>query len=250
MSKGYRLLTGDPPDSALRRRLRLQLLMERASWFRSRLFGVRRAVRIIGRVNGNWPARGPFLAYGFHRAGGFAVLDHLASVGHAPVTLQGPVIHGRGIERRLGRIASRQMARLGGGELLTTGGSYRRIKQLTKEGRVVLATVDVPPIEGQATKEIQVKGFQLHFPEGLFRLAAELGVPVAFFHTRLEDDGRYTLSVRTLFAPDTPEAVSQAAAEMLEESLRQDPTGWLYLNGLESLLTPSARQASGVSRPA
>lgn len=250
MARGYQLLTGQAPDESLRRRLRRQLLMERASWFRSRLLGVRSAARIIGRVEGGWPERGPFLAYGFHRAGGFATLDHLAASGHAPVTLQGPVSQGTGIECWLGRMASRQMARLGDGELLITGGSYRRIKNLTGQGRVVLATVDVPPAEGQAVMDIRVLGMRLQFPEGLFRLAAELGVPVAFFYTRLGEDGRYTLVVRTLDAPDSPQAVSRAAAEVLADSLEQDPAGWLYLNGLEAFLARTSPDGARLSQPA
>lgn len=250
MSRGHELLTGRASDTALRRRLRRQLLMERASWFRSRILGVQSAARIIGRVEGGWPARGPFLAYGFHRAGGFSTLDHLAATGHAPVTLQGPVTQGTGIERWLGRMASRQMARLGDGELLVTGGSYRRIKELTGKGRVVLATVDVPPAEGRATVDIRAQGLELRFPEGLFRLAAETGVPVAFFYTCLDTDGRYTLVVRTTDPPHTVDALSRVAADVLSESLRRDPSAWLYLNGLESFLAGSPRRNGSLSEPA
>jgi hypothetical protein len=250
MAQGYHLLTGRAPDESLRRRLRRQLLMERASWFRSRLLGVRSAARIIGRVEGGWPERGPFLAYGFHRAGGFAVLDHLAAAGHAPIFLHAPPSPGTRIERWLGRMASRQLARLGAGELLTTGGSYQRIRQLTEQGRVVLATVDAPPSDGQSTTDIQVPGLRLRFPEGLFRLAAELAVPVAFFYTRLDDDGRHTLVIRTMDRPASLQAVSRAAGEMLTESLDQDPAGWLYLNGLEAFLTRASRDEGSLSQPA
>lgn len=250
MARGYHLLTGRTPDESLRRRLRRQLLMERASWFRSRLLGVRSAARIIARVEGEWPERGPFLAYGFHRAGGFAVLDHLAAAGHAPIFLHAPPSPGTRIERWLGRMASRQLARLGAGELLRTGGSYQRIRQLTEQGRVVLATVDAPPTEGQSTTDIQVLDLRLRFPEGLFRLAAELAVPVAFFYTRLDEDGRQTLVVRKLDKPGSPQAVSQIAAEVLAESLEQDPAGWLYLNGLEAFLTGAPRDGGRLSQPA
>lgn len=236
MTTGHRLLTGREDPAGLARRLRRQLLMEHAGCLRSRLLGSRRAARAVSRVQGAWPADGPFLAFGFHRAGGFAVLDHLAAAGHAPVFLHTPAQEGTAVDRWLGRLESRQLARLGRGELLTTGGSYGRIRELLGGGRVVVALVDAPPAPGQSTVALEILGHAMRLRDGLFRLAAEAGVPVVFFHTLLRDDGTYELVLERLDPPLDAEHVGRAAARALDESLRRDAPGWLYLNGLGSFL--------------
>lgn len=82
-------------------------------------------------------------------------------------------------------------------------------------------------------------GLKVRLREGLFRLATDLGLPVALFYTSLEPDGRYSLRIRTLDAPHDVDALARTAGEMLEESLHRDAAGWLYLNGLEVFLSES-----------
>lgn len=233
MVLGYRRLTRRQENDVVRRRIRAHLLQERSACFRSRLLGHKKASNFITRMEGGWPDSGPFLAFGLHQAGGFVVLDQLARNDHKPVFLHTPAQSLTAAEQWLAQFESRQLARLADGTLLVTGGSYERMRQLTSHGRMAVALVDTPPEREHSTMEAGLLGHRFRLRSGLFQLAADLGLPIAFFYTHLEVDGTYSLVIRNIAAPSSPDVAAQGAFDLVLEVLTVDPTSWLYLNGIE-----------------
>lgn len=241
MARGRRRISNADGDAAFRFQARRYCLAEHRDFYRSRWFGPRLAARHLRDRDAPWPERGGFLALGFHRAGGFHVLDDLAAHGFRPLFLHRPPAPGSVVSRLTAHWRVNHLRRMGGGELLATGGSYQRIRDALGNSAVVVALADVPADAGQSSCEVTVAGCRLKLRSGLFRLAVEARVPVVFFHTALDSASSYRLHVSQARIFDTAEMLARQAGAELETSLRADDAAWHYLNGVEHLLSENAR---------
>lgn len=185
-------------------------------------------------VKGEWPApdaQGIFCT--FHWGAGMWALRHAHSAGlqgHALVaSMEGSPFAGRRVLHWYVRARTRSVEQALGHPPLVVSGSLRPVIQALRRNEQVLAAVDVPPDQVDASVEITLLDMQARMPKGLLRLAVARQVPVTVYVTGLNTHtGQRFLRIAQLGVHSSVEALAQAVFGHLETALRENPAAWHF----------------------
>lgn len=234
MSRGRNLLFGRSGDREFKNRTRQFCLNAQIDLFSSLLYGSRHAAKKIVVRDGRWPDEPGFLVLGFHCAVGSIALDDLKAHGFQPHFLHEPVHRGTQPASWIANWRLQQLSRLSGGEPLTTGGSYTKIRRLISKGQVVVALADSPPEKGKQCCRASLFNKRILLRSGLLSLAVKEQLPVVFFYITIQSNNRYKLTTtRARVYPATGE-LADGVTHVLESLLETDNAAWDYLNGVEA----------------
>lgn len=185
-------------------------------------------------VQGEWPQPGqPGLLCTFHWGAGMWGLRHARASGlsaHALVApLEGAHLAGRRVLLAYSRARTAEVARALGFPTLDTSASLRPVLQALRRGEQVLAAIDVPADQVDASEEVQLLGIPALVPRGLLRVAVDLRVPVTVFLTGLKvASGRRTLHIHQLGVRDSVKDLAGDVFKLLDEAIREDPPAWHF----------------------
>ena len=185
-------------------------------------------------VQGHWPAPGTSGIFcTFHWGAGMWGLRHAHSTGlqgHALVAaMEGSPFAGRRVLHWYVRARTRSVQHALGRLPLVVSGSLRPVIAALRRQEQVLAAVDVPPDQVDASVEITLLGLQARMPKGLLRLAVSQQVPVTVYVTGLDlQTGQRFLRIAQLGVWQNVDALAQAVFAHLETALQEDSAAWHF----------------------
>ena len=185
-------------------------------------------------VQGQWPQPDkPGILCGFHWGAGMWGLRHAHSQGlqvHALVAAtEGAPFAGRRVLQWYARARTRSVERALGHVPLVVSGSLRPVIQTLRRNEQVLAVVDVPADQVDASVEVRLLGMQARMPKGMLRLAVSQSVPVTVYITGLDaDTGQRWLRITPLGVWQDVDALVPAVFDLLEAALREEPAAWHF----------------------
>ena len=185
-------------------------------------------------VQGHWPAPGaPGIFCTFHWGAGMWALRHAHGAGvqgHALVAaMEGSPFAGRRVLQWYMRARTRSVQQALGRAPLVVAGSLRPVIQALRRNEQVLAAVDVPPDQVDASVAVTLLGLQARMPKGLLRLAVAQQVPVTVYVTGMDmRTGERFLRIAQLGVRPSVDALAQAVFGHLEAALEEDAAAWHF----------------------
>lgn len=190
----------DRPEKQWLAARRLVTLIDHADYYLGRFRGHGWMRRYL-HVQGCWPPAGQSgMLCTFHWGAGMWGLRHAAAHGmqaHALVAaLEGAHFRGRSVLGWYARARTAEVARALGHPTLDVSASLRPAVRALRAGEQVLAAVDVPSDQVDASEEVELLGMKARMPRGLLRLAVDQQVPVTVYVTGIRmSDGHRTLTI-------------------------------------------------------
>jgi len=185
-------------------------------------------------VQGTWPAPGQAaLLCTFHWGAGMWGLRHAAQAGLRPHALvaatEGEPFRGRTVLHRYARWRTAQVRRTLGQAPLDVSRSLRPAVQALKQNEILLAAIDAPADQADASEVVPLLGRQARVPRALLRAAARQQLPVYVYVTGLNIyTGLRTLHVVAMPVTDDPLTLTTQVFAELERCIRQDPAAWHF----------------------
>lgn len=222
-----------------RRKWRLMSMVDQADFYLALL----RSDRWMGRhmdVEGHWPESGKAaILCTFHWGAGMWALRHLGASGlraHALVGPQRPeMFPGHRLRYEYYRMRNIAVRSALCTEPLDITGSMRPILKALRAGEQIAAAVDVPAYLSSSSQVIPFLGIGARFPRGLFRVAADQGLPVTIFICGLRfSDGRRFLRLYQLEADNDVDSLMARVYAHLEALIREEPAAWHFWRISES----------------
>ncbi len=194
-------------------------------------------------VQGNWVPGGPAVLCTFHWGAGFWGLRHAAASGLTPHALVAPIdrkhFSGRSLLYIYTKIRVRQVSKTLGNSTLDVSANLRPALQALRRSEQVMAAIDVPADQANASIAVTLLGMPASVPRGLLRLAVQSCVPVQVYLTGLETQtGKRFIRIATI---RVHEDVSELAAEifqLLEQAIADDSPAWHFWGISERFFRP------------
>ena len=220
----------DPDD--WKRRHRLVRLVDHCDLFLLRTRSVRWLQRYVD-VEGQWPAKGPFIAMTFHWGAGLWALAHLRSRAHRARFLSAPIdraaFHGDFVAHAYARARNRAVAIAGGAPVIYTGGASTAIRAALRQGDVVVALYDLPVDGARSTLLTRVCQHSVRLPAGLARLATAERATVVPFSMGFDDrSGRRRLRIEEAFVPEDAQSFADRLGNSLTRLVEENSAAWHF----------------------
>ena len=183
-------------------------------------------------VEGSWPARGGFIAVGFHHAAALWAFHDLRRHGHATTMVLARLDEREfGADRvryRYARDRIAELERVGGEACIHRPHARAKLLDALARGVAVISLIDVPPrLAPRGQQPVQLLGQPASLPVGALELACESGVPVVPFWVELDlHSGRRRLVIGAAHAPVAIDALRDALAALLDRLVRTQPAAW------------------------
>jgi hypothetical protein len=222
----------DDPDRWIARR-RLTTLLDHADQYLSHVRGDSWGRKYV-KAEGAWPeGAAPALLCTFHWGAGMWALHHAALAGmQAHMMVAGPSkaqFSGRAILYRyiVARIAS--IDRVLKRPTLDASAHLRAALRALRKNEQLMAVVDVPADQFDASEAIAMLGMTARVPRALFRLAVDQQLPVTVFLSGIdwETGGRH-IRVTNLGVQDNVEVLVKSVFGLLEDAIAQDSAAWHF----------------------
>lgn len=188
-------------------------------------------------VVGQWPTPDrPGICMTFHWGAGMWALRHAAQHGlaaHALVAaMEGTPFEGRYVLSRYAAARTRSVGHALRHEPLVVSGSLRPVMQSLRRNEQVFAAVDVPSDQVDASVDVTFLGRQIRVPKGLFRVAADMGIPITVYTTGFDlETGKRRLDIAHI-SPMSPERnteqLAQQVFQRLERLVQSEPAFWHF----------------------
>jgi len=215
-----------------KRRYRLTRLVDHCDLFLMRTRGRRWFERHVD-VEGEWPAKGPFIAMTFHWGAGLWALGCMHESG-VPVRfvaarMDKEQLRDHPVVARYARWRLRTVERAGGGPVIYTGGASAAIQRALADGHAVVALYDIPAVMTSKTLWTTVCGRPVALPAGMANLAVESGVPVIAFEMGFDyRTGRRQLRIEPAFVPVSAQDFADRLAVSMTRLLGIDTAAWHF----------------------
>jgi len=236
-----------------RRKWRLVSMVDQADFYLA-LFRSNRWMNRHMDVEGHWPEPGKAaILCTFHWGAGMWALRHCGASGlraHALVGPQRPEMYsGHRLRYEYFRIRNTAVRNALGTGLLDITGSLRPVLKALRAGEQVGVVVDVPAYLSSSSTLIPFLGARARFPRGIFRLAAEHGVPVTVFINGIRfSDGRRFLRLYQLGVERDVDALMARVYAYLEALIREEPAAWHFWGVADAFFDPRESSDSRDSR--
>lgn len=185
-------------------------------------------------ARGEWPEAGSAaLLLTFHWGANMWALHHARASGMRPhaliAPLRGDLFPDQRVRFRYYELRNRAVEKVLGNAPLDVSRSMRPVFRALRKGEQVLAAVDVPSDQVQASDAIEFLGSRARVPRALFRVAADLGLPVTVFMTGIRlSDGKRMLEIHSLGACSEPEKLMKDGFAFLDVAIRTQPAAWHF----------------------
>ncbi|QBQ53526.1 hypothetical protein [Nitrosococcus wardiae] len=181
----------------------------------------------------DWPKNTPFLAITFHWGTGLWSLRHLRSQGitaaFLSVRLDKKIFAHRRVAYYYARLRLREVERVGSAQVIYKGGSVPRLLATLRQGKSVVALIDVPPSEGGNCLPVQLFQRQAWWPSGLVRLAVNEAIPAVAFTVSLNHaTGQRYLHVTGPLPSQDQHQLVEALAGCFSEAISRDSPAWHF----------------------
>jgi lauroyl/myristoyl acyltransferase len=149
---------------------------------------------------------------------------------HALVAaLQGEHFRGRTVLRQYAYARTANVSRALRHHALDVSTSLRPALKALREGRQVLAAIDVPADQVAASLAIPFLGMRARVPKALLRIAVDQRIPFTVYLTGIHlDTGRRFLLIRPLGVFDDLEVLTERVFRELEAAIVRDPAAWHF----------------------
>ena len=228
--KGALTVSAIDDITAWKQRYRLIRLVDHCDMFLLRTRS-RTWLRKHADVEGDWPAKGPFIAMSFHWGQGIWALADLHSIG-PPVRLLAARLDRSAfgkdwVSYAYARSRNRTVESAAGAPIIYVGGATQAVRRALVDGHIVLALYDLPPTEGHSTLLTRVCGRLIKLPSGLAKLAAASGVPIVPFSLGIDyQSGRRQLRIEEPFHPASAQEFADRLALSLTRLIQKDTAAW------------------------
>jgi hypothetical protein len=182
-------------------------------------------------VEGSWPTVTPFMAVTLHWGNGLWSLRHLCRHGYHAALVSAPIGESgdgaRNLRSRYSLLRNQEVARASGRPVIYTGRSLANIRAHLAANGVLVALLDVPRDQTPESIPASLIGRDSTLPRGLFRLAAELRIPMVFF--RLGTDianGERRLVIYPEVSSRSEFELARAYSEFFNATLKIDFAAW------------------------
>lgn len=203
---------------------------------------------------GTWPARGAFIATGFHHGTGLWVFRSLARSGRNSVLVAGHWRRDdyRGLPLRYwyGRLRAFDIERVSGLPIAFRPGVRDRLAATLAAGIPVVGVIDMPPrLAPRGQHPVRLLDHEISFPDGLLALARSAGVPLVPYWVEF-DLARCTrrFCIGEPLDPEDPPRSLQRLADILERQIRQTPGAWLFWPEWPAWVTAAAQNAADTQK--
>lgn len=222
-----------PIDDPIRWRTiyRLTQLVDHGDLYLSRFRSDRWLRKYLDLTGANWPKHPSFLAITFHWGTGLWSLRHLRSQGIVTAFLSARFDKSSFIKRRIAyyysRLRTREVERAGLTKVIYKGGSVPRLLEAFRQGKAVVALIDVPPREVGTCLPVTLFQRRAWWPSGLIRLAVRERIPVVAFTVALDPEtGRRCLNITEPLPAHDPHQLAEALAGCFSEAISRNSPAW------------------------
>lgn len=212
---------------------RLIQLVDHGDLYLSRFRSDRWIKKYLDLTGSNWPKDSPFLAITFHWGTGLWSLRHLRSQGMASAFLSArfdkKTFANRLVAYGYLRLRTWEVERAGLAKVIYKGGSVPRMLKALRQGKSVVALIDVPPGEAGSCLPVRLFQRQAWWPGGLIRLAVSERIPVVAFTVSLDHEtGQRYLKITDSLPVYGQQALVEALADCFSEAISRDPPAWHF----------------------
>ena len=185
-------------------------------------------------VEGSWPTPNKAsLQLTFHWGAGMWALRHAQSAqlkAHMLVaSVNGDHFAGRQIFHRYIKARTASIALALKRPTVDVSISLRPVLKALRGNEQVIAVIDVPADQVNASQTIDILGMQARIPTALLRLAVDQGTPVSVFTTGIQmTNGQRCLRITQLGVYDDLERLVQDVFQLLDEAIAQDSAAWHF----------------------
>jgi hypothetical protein len=231
-----------PDPAAFARRLRWRLLIDSVDGFLVPMRGRRYLDRWVRADGDPLPSAGPVMFVGTHHGCGFWFLPYLREHG-LPLNIiaprLGPLLVNASLQENLyGHMRHRMIAKAAGRPLVYRGNAAEGIRQLLAAGEVGFGLADIPTQRPDAV-EVCLAGHATRLAQNLFELAAQHAAPVYLFSSDTDlASGMRHIHLRRMPADSSPEQQVREFAQLLDASIRRDPSGWRFWSIADAFFAP------------
>lgn len=212
---------------------RLVTLVDHADFFLSRTRSDRWMQKYLT-VKGKWPEHGrASLLCTFHWGAGMWALRHAAAAGLTPNALVASLDPGYFMNRRvLYRYAiarTKEVADVLQRATIDVNKNLKRVLTALKQGEPILAAIDAPADQGQASQNVKLMGLEARMPTALLRLALDKSTPVVVYTTGLDvNTGQRILQIHNPEDAETLEALAARVFSKLDQAMQHDAAAWHF----------------------
>lgn len=212
---------------------RLIQLVDHGDLYLSRFRSDRWMRKYLDLTGSGWPKNSPFLAITFHWGTGLWSLRHLRSQGMVSAFLSfrfdKKTFANRLVAYYYSRLRTREVERVGLSKVIYKGGSVPRMLRTLRQGKSVVALIDVPPGEVGTCLPVQLFQRRAWWPSGLIRLAVSERIPVVAFTVSLDHrTGRRHLNITDPLPAQEQHQLAEALASCFSKAVSQDPPAWHF----------------------
>lgn len=212
---------------------RLVTLVDHADFFLSKFRSAHWLARHVT-VEGAWPASGQAaILCTFHWGAGTWALRHARLAGMQArmmvAGLDSPAYSGRPVMFAYAWRRVAMIARELGSPTLDTSASLRTVVRTLEDGNQVMAVVDVPSDEVDASCTVELLGRPARMPRALLRLAVQRRLPIVVFLCGIDlRSGHRWISINTLGHYASVDGLASDVFSRLDEAIRRCPTLWHF----------------------
>ena len=185
-------------------------------------------------VHGKWPAPGqPSLLCTFHWGAGMWALRHAAAAGLTPNALVASLDPAYFVNRRLlyryAIARTKEVADVLQRATIDVNKNLKRVLTALKQGEPILAAIDAPADQAQASQHVTLLGMEARMPTALLRLALDKRTPVLVYTTALDlKTGQRILQIHTPEEEENLDALTARVFSKLDEAMHLDPGAWHF----------------------
>ena len=233
-----------PEPAAWLAERRLVTLIDHADHYLTRTRGDAWMKRHLS-VMGGWPAADQAsLQLTFHWGAGMWALRH-AQWAHLKAhmlvaSVQGEHFRGRSVFHRYIKARTASIALALKRPTVDVSISLRPVLKALKVNEQVIAVIDVPADQVNASQVVEILGMQARIPTALLRLAVDQRTPVSVFTTGIQmTTGQRHLRITTLGVYDNLDRLIQDVFRLLEQAIAEQPAAWHFWSESERFFTPT-----------
>ena len=185
-------------------------------------------------VTGGWPAADQAsLQLTFHWGAGMWALRNAQYANlraHMLVaSVKGEHFRGRAVFHRYIKARTASIALALKRPTVDVSVSLRPVLKALKANEQVIAVIDVPADQVNASQAVEILGMQARIPTALLRLAVDQGTLVSVFTTGIQmKTGQRHLRINTLGVYDNLDRLIQDVFKQLEQAMAEQPSAWHF----------------------
>lgn len=201
-------------------------------------------------VVGEWPSHGkPSLLCTFHWGAGMWALRHASAAGLTPnalvASLDPAYFENRRVLYRYAIARTKEVADVLQRATIDVNKNLKRVLTALKQGEPILAAIDAPADQAQASQHVTLMGMSARMPTALLRLALDKQIPVLVYTTGLDlNTGQRILEIHTPEDEASLDTMTAGVFSKLDQVMHLDPGAWHFWSEAPRIFVSSEHPTS------